>query len=213
MGAKRFRDKLQEDGQIKTMFDSGELNDARCSQIVQSFRRTYPKTKQLWADLDLAVQNAVEGGQTAVGRIGFSCEHKDLVITLTSSRAQRYSDIRWDYSPKTIDYLDEDGDEQTFSPDSPQVVYGNGSSLYGGKITENVVQAIARDIFVDAMLEIETRGLRVAFHIHDEAVVEVPDSSVILAAATIEEILSLTPEWAPGLPIACEIQVASRFGK
>ena len=69
-------------------------------------------------------------------------------------------------------------------------------STYGGKLTENVVQAIARDCLAETLRRIEGKGLQVVFHVHDEVIIDAP------AETTVEEICSLMAEpisWAPGL--------------
>ena len=70
------------------------------------------------------------------------------------------------------------------------------TSTYGGKLTENIVQAIARDCLAETLKRIEEKGLQVVFHVHDEVIIDAP------ADVTVEEICDLMAEpipWAPGL--------------
>ena len=70
---------------------------------------------------------------------------------------------------------------------------------YGGKLTENIVQAVARDCLANAMMNLQSAGYRICFHIHDEVILEVPEDS----GRTLEEAIScmcLLPGWAAGLP-------------
>ena len=70
------------------------------------------------------------------------------------------------------------------------------ASTYGGKLTENIVQAIARDCLAETLRRIDARGLQVVFHVHDEVIIDAPMD------VTVEEICSLMAEpisWAPGL--------------
>jgi DNA polymerase len=76
-----------------------------------------------------------------------------------------------------------------------------------------VVQATARDLLVEAILRLEALGLPVLFHVHDEVVCEVPDDRADWGQETLERELCRTPEWALGLPIACEVKIAERYGK
>ena len=69
---------------------------------------------------------------------------------------------------------------------------------YGGKLTENIVQAIARDCLAETMLRCESGGFPVVFHIHDELVMEVDSKEQL---ERIEQIFSTVPEWAEGLPL------------
>jgi DNA polymerase len=78
-------------------------------------------------------------------------------------------------------------------------------------VTENAVQALARELLVDAMFRFEARGFPVVMHCHDEIVVERPDITVAL----IEEIMAERPQWAAelGVPIAVEAWVGKRYRK
>ena len=69
-------------------------------------------------------------------------------------------------------------------------------STYGGKMTENIVQAVARDCLAETLKRIEDRGLHVVFHVHDEVIIDAPEET------TVDEICGLMEEpipWAPGL--------------
>ena len=70
---------------------------------------------------------------------------------------------------------------------------------YGGKLAENLVQAIARDCLAEAMLRLDAAGYQIRFHVHDEVVIEVPHDQD--AKADIERIMSEPIDWAPGLPM------------
>ncbi len=73
--------------------------------------------------------------------------------------------------------------------------------MYGGKLAENLVQAVARDVFAEALLRLAAAGVEVVFHCHDEAVCEVP---IDTDPADIERMMSITPDWLPGCPLAAE---------
>ena len=69
---------------------------------------------------------------------------------------------------------------------------------YGGKLTENIVQATARDCLAEVLDRIDRNGLPVVFHVHDEVVVEAARPEVL---REIEDIFSVPMPWAPGLPL------------
>lgn len=69
---------------------------------------------------------------------------------------------------------------------------------YGGKLTENVVQAIGRDCLAEAMVRAENAGIPVVFHVHDELVTELEDEAQL---QTLKDCFSVVPDWAPGLPL------------
>lgn len=92
-------------------------------------------------------------------------------------------------------------------------VQGRTVTTYGGKLTENLVQATARDIFCGHLLAIAEAGYTIRFHVHDEVIVEVPEEQAEEAAAKINDIMSTAPVWMPGLPLAAETMIADRYTK
>ena len=85
-------------------------------------------------------------------------------------------------------------------------------SLWGGSIVENVVQALARIIVGEQMLKL-TERYRPVLTVHDAAVCVVPEDEVDEACAWIVEVMSTPPDWAKGLPVACEAQVGKNYGE
>lgn len=67
---------------------------------------------------------------------------------------------------------------------------------YGPKFTENLIQAISRDILAEAMARLEVNGYRIVMHVHDEAVIEAPIDADLSDAC---QIMGRAPSWAPGL--------------
>ena len=84
--------------------------------------------------------------------------------------------------------------------------------IYGAKVTENAVQALARIVVAEQMLKIRDAGYHVAFQVHDENVCVVPDAQAAQAEKDIVAIMSTAPDWAPDLPVACEAGVADCYG-
>ena len=85
------------------------------------------------------------------------------------------------------------------------------TKIYGGKVTENVCQAIARCIIGEQMLQIAKR-YRVVLTVHDSIVACVRDEEVAEAQAFIEERMRWVPDWADGLPINCESGTGKSYG-
>lgn len=78
---------------------------------------------------------------------------------------------------------------------------GKPERMYGGKLTENMVQAVARDVFAAAILRLEAAGFPVVFHVHDEAIIEADENAKL---EDVVALLKIVPEWAAGLPVDSE---------
>jgi DNA polymerase len=87
----------------------------------------------------------------------------------------------------------------------------NGNGIYGGLLTENIVQAIARDLLVAAMRRITAANFPITLHIHDEIVAEVAADRADTEQFT--RLMITPPNWASGFPIAAEAWTGSRFCK
>jgi DNA polymerase len=85
------------------------------------------------------------------------------------------------------------------------------NKIYGGKVIENVCQAIARCIIGEQMIRIAKR-YNVVLTVHDAIACVVKDDEVIEAQAYIEECMKWTPEWAGGLPVNCELGYGKSYG-
>ena len=76
-----------------------------------------------------------------------------------------------------------------------------------------MVQAMARDVFAEGLLRVDGAGLNPILTVHDEVVCDVPETDAAAACAEALRLLTQTPEWAPGLPLAAEGTVADRYQK
>ena len=84
------------------------------------------------------------------------------------------------------------------------------TSTYGGKLVENFVQAVCRDIMAEAIIRLERAGIPVVLHVHDEVILELDDEAQLDEAGRI---MVEIPSWADSFPIAAEGFTASRYTK
>ncbi|TBW33409.1 hypothetical protein EYW49_20295 [Siculibacillus lacustris] len=84
---------------------------------------------------------------------------------------------------------------------------------YGGKIVENITQAVARDILGDALLEFEDQGIETVLTIHDEALAAAPIAAAVATLRKMLAIMARPPKWAPGLPVGGAGWIGPRYKK
>jgi DNA polymerase len=85
--------------------------------------------------------------------------------------------------------------------------------VYGGLLSENASQALARDIFCHMLCEIDKRGHEIIFHVHDEVVVECDAAKAEESLKDILSIMSTPPEWIPDIPLAAEGKILTKYEK
>lgn len=170
-----------------------ELAESELQPLVDAWRAANPHVVQLWADINAAAIETISTRQpTSVGALTFTVESGIMFIRLLSGRRLAY------VKPK----LGENrfgGTSITHEGITTGRKWGQ-LETYGGKLTENIVQAVARDLLTFGMHQVDRAGHRIVMHVHDEIVVET-------ATATVDEICELmatTPDWAAGLPLAAD---------
>lgn len=160
-------------------------------KIVNDFRTANPKIVQVWRDLDDAFKRSIAG---------------DFVMALPSGRSMRYGNVRCEYRILPDPETKKPVKKSVFTAD----IGGFRYVLYGGLFSENWVQAVSRDLFAYNMLDVETAGYPVVLQAHDEIVAEV---DMDCPAKTIGALMTRTPEWMPGLPMASKAADADRYSK
>jgi DNA polymerase len=91
-------------------------------------------------------------------------------------------------------------------------INGNPHNFFGGKLTENLVQATARDVFVEAMMRASAK-FPMLFHVHDEGNFEVDATTAEYDATEIKRLFEMPVPWLPGCPIEAEVKVLDRYEK
>ena len=172
----------------------------RLKEIVDAWRAQSPAVRRFWAQLERILGT---GGGVDTGLISIEVKGQDRYVWLPSKRPIVYRGLtrRWkqpldvDGTPlgpaRLVPHVLNTGADRARVPYKP---------LHGGIITENIVQAVARDILVQALRNLEEAGWPVVTHIHDEVVCEIPADKRSLSeaelVAEVSEIMCRPPSWA-----------------
>lgn len=213
MGALKFMDRLHAEPKLAPLFENATLNAKACVEIVRGYRAKCDRIVALWRGLEQAAGAAICGGPQQCHGLAFSMDGRTLNIQLPSGRVLHYPEARIVEKSEVRKFLNEEGEIDEFQADEPAIVYGNGISFYGGKIAENVTQAVARDVFVENMLRLEKLGHKVLWHTHDEIVFEETQANAEAALAEVRRGMCTAPAWAADLPLAVSAAVRERYEK
>ena len=171
------------------------LAEEELQPLVDQWRGANPHIVKFWWDVDAAAVKAFRAKtEVRLGALCFSCRSGMLFITLPSGRRLSYVKPRMlpnRFGRESLTY-EGVGENKKWSR----------IETYGPKLTENVVQGTARDLLALAMLRLRNAGFEIVMHIHDEAVVEVPDG--VSSVDEICRIMSEAPAWAAGLPLRAD---------
>lgn len=174
------------------------LTEQEERETVRLWREANPHIVRMWNIVEKAAIAAIHGNKTVPIHRGMTVSYRwgMLIITLPSGRSICYPRARvgmeygdgWRGDHEIIEY---EGLNQTTKK-------WETLRTYGGKLTENIVQAVARDILGVVMLRAREAGLPVVFHVHDEIIVEAPSDRPL---SDVEALFSAPIEWCCDLPL------------
>ena len=193
MGAQRFAD------QLKSFGTHMDVEEAR--RIIKIYRDSNWKINTLWRDCQNMLVEMSRGNTMSLGPNGIirSVETATgMGILLPSGLVMRYDDLQYEQGER--------------GPEFKYKTRRGYTRIYGGKVTENVCQAIARCIIGDQMLAI-AKKYKVALTVHDSVVCCVPEDDLKGATDFVEDCMKTTPPWAEGLPITCESDNGKSYGE
>lgn len=170
------------------------LTEKEMNDIVRKWRKSSPHVVRLWRELGDAAIEALDTRLTVKCRHGVNFKYSKgiLFMQLPSGRSLAYVQPRYD------------GQELTYMGMNQTTRKWERTKTWGGKLTENLIQAIARDCLAVAMKKISENGYHIVMHVHDEVIVEVPTQSADAHLKKVEELMGEPIEWAPGLLLTAD---------
>ena len=178
-------------GAMRQMDKSGTIPEEELQAVVDQWRAANPKIVKLWRDYETAAKTALKENRPVKRTHGivFSCEGGNLFIQLPSGRRLCYWHAKAD-------------DRVTYMGVNQTTKQWGEIETYGGKLVENIVQAIARDCLAEAMKRVDALGYDIVMHVHDEMIVDVPAvADPVRVLAMVNEAMGAPIDWAPGLPL------------
>ena len=163
-----------------------ELTLKESKKTVKDFRDQNPHIVELWEMLGKDLMRSANDGET-------------YQIELPSGRCLEFFDLSvvdGDYGKQVQAHVSRDSRKWSY--------------LYGGKLTENLVQATARDVFGEDLVRLNEEGHEILFHTHDEVILNVKES---VDVKEIEEIMSICPTWLKGCPVGAEAVESEYYKK
>ncbi len=162
-------------------------------RIVGEFRQQNKKIVELWERLDDGFRRSAMKGE-------------DFVMELPGGRKMIYEDVRQSVAKKQNPKTKKIENKYVFTAS----IGGKRRECYGGKLTENVTQAVARDVFGEHLVALEDNNWWPLFSTHDEAILEVDQD---VTAKDVEHVMSKCPEWLKGCPIGAEAKEVEHYCK
>ncbi len=179
-----------------------EASGVDAATVVKGWRRLHAPVVRFWREIENAFMSAVRGVPADVACFSFvpADDGSAVAAILPSGRPIVYEEA-----------------ELTRGPYGPSPVYMNTKGFrehtYGGKLTENLIQALCRDLLAEALVRVERKGMHPVLHVHDEIVCEVPIRGASKSYDTLRgEMLKLS-DWAQGFPIGASGHIARRYKK
>lgn len=181
------------------------LSDTEMMSLVRKWRMANPAIVDMWKEIDEASKEAVRYRRPVTctcRNIIFDCDGEFMTIQLPSGRKlfyyhPRFKDKKIGRSTMPTQVLCYEGVVQ-------ETKQWGEIDTYGGKLTENIVQAISRDLLGNSMLNLENSEYYPVCHIHDECLVEVPEENAKEYYEEMVYIMSTPPDWASDLPLRAD---------
>ena len=195
MGAIKFR------AQLKTF--GVEVSEDEAKRIIDTYRRTYPRIPELWKAAANVLPAIIGEQTTSFGRGGIlKVDGKDGIL-LPNGLRLKYPNLRW------VEMEENSKPQFVYDTKKGKAVIPN--RIYGGKVIENVCQALARIVIGEQMLMV-AKKYRVVMTVHDAVACIVPEAEAETAKEYVELCMRIRPSWAPELPLNCEAGYGKSYG-
>jgi DNA polymerase len=200
MGANTLYDNCRQNDSLRPLFDSGEYDWDFCNRLIKAYRTKYYKIPAFWTEIAKCFRWPTKYSKeqtnywiTPTAKIQFRRVGTTTKMQLPSGRVMNYRFA-------------------TVSPKDDSIKYLHGH-LWGGSITENLIQAMCRCLLGYWLLKCEDAGIPIVLHSYDELVGCVPEDNAEYRLGQMVHIMEQGPPWAEGLPLAAEGQISKRYCK
>ena len=170
-----------------------EANDA-----VDLYRSTMESVTKLWREYNIDISGAYNLTQQRIPT--------PFTVDLPSGRVLDYGLIK-------TDKMEEGEGRLQYMAHFPKGAKMVPIKLWGGFVTENASQALARDIFSDMLVRVAKAGHKIIMHVHDEIVIEVDKEEADQALSDVLKIMSTPPQWIPDIPLDADGAILTRYTK
>ena len=191
MGSVRFKDQLKGMGV--------EVEADECKRIIDVYRSANGDITNLWRQAQNVLMGMYQGDRYGLGKGGVLSVRPEVNgICLPSGLIMRYEDLKAEEEERGLQF--------SYKTRRGRV------NIYGGKVIENVCQAIARCVMSDQMLML-SKKYRVLLTVHDSVICCVRDEEVDEAASYVAKCMRWTPDWAAGLPLTGDVDTGKNYGE
>ena len=209
-------------GAMRQMDKGGTIPDEELQSVVDQWRAANPMIVKLWRDIEKAAITAIEERRVVKRGIRVPADNLEAREAMAGRAVRPYSvregvGLQFSYKAGNLYIMLPSGRNLCYfgarlkeGKYGQQIVYKGvnqttkkweDTETYGGKLTENIVQGIARDCLAEAMLRVAVLGYQVVMHVHDEMIVDTDDPEPEEALKEINRQMGTPIDWAPGLPL------------
>jgi DNA polymerase len=189
--------------------EMNKLSEEQLKDIVQKWRRANKKIVKYWAEIEKCFRKTMfdkKSRTSSCGKIKFSMKGGSLILELPSGRHLVYQDVgihKNKFGKDCVYYM---GMNQTTKKWSK-------IDFYGGKMVQNIVQAVARDLLAFSMLNLDKAGFDIVMHVHDESICEIPLENSEDRLEEMCAIMGQNPKWSEGLPLSADGYLTTFYKK